>query len=196
MSDKRKIYVLLLIIAGTIFIAYNLDNSIKLDSYIGAAVSQTTPSDATVGAYFAIASSDNLTQGITFESIVSLPATDVNATANYNNSNQTGYFVTVSSDSNVNVDFCFKADSAFNTEGGDEIGLGNWTYSQNATNNLTIPNLNAAVEIRLNYSNGTTGVSPSNSNYYRFWLDIPAAQAAGTYNNTVTFKAVQTGNSC
>src|SRR3989338_9335280 len=190
MSDKRKIYVLLLIIAGTIFIAYNLDNSIKLDSYIGAAVSQTTPSDATVGAYFAIASSDNLTQGITFESIVSLPATDVNATANYNNSNQTGYFVTVSSDSNVNVDFCFKADSAFNTEGGDESGLGNWTYDDSQVNNLTSPALISQKEINTSYVKGESNLFPGNSNYYRFWLDIPAAQAAGTYNNTVTFKAV------
>src|SRR3989344_8302582 len=184
MIDERRkeksnlIIGVFLVILGLVLLNFEINKSAISLSYTGASTEQTTPSDATVGAYFAIASSDNLTQGISFGSIVSLPATDVNATANYNESNQTGYFLTVSSDSNVNVDFCFKADSAFNTEGGDEIGLGNWTYSQNATNNLTIPDLNAAVEIRLNYSNGTTGVSPSNSNYYRFWLDIPAAQAA------------------
>ena len=164
----------------------------------GAATTQTTSSDATIQAYFAIALSNNLSAGISFGSIAALPAVDINASVNYNGSfnNNTGYSVDVSSDSNVNVDLCLKADKIFNTSGDDYIGLGNWTYSQNTTNNFTIPALNVAVQIRLNYSNGTTGVSPSNSNYYRFWLDVPGAQAAGIYNNTVTFKGLQTGGAC
>src|SRR3989338_11009195 len=196
MIDERRkeksnmIIGVFLIILGLVLINFEINKSAISLSYTGASTEQTTPSDATVGAYFAIASSDNLTQGISFGSIVSLPATDVNASANYNESNQTGYFVTVSSDSNVNVDFCFKADSAFNTEGGDESGLGNWTYDDSQVNNLTSPALISQKEINTSYVKGESNLFPGNSNYYRFWLDIPAAQAAGTYNNTVTFKAV------
>src|SRR3989338_160962 len=110
-------------------------------SLTGAATTQTTSSDATIQAYFAIALSNNLSAGISFGTIATLPSTDVNATANYNNTNFTLYSVDISTDSNVNVDFCFKADSDFDTSGGDVIGLGNWTYDDDTVNNFTNPTL-------------------------------------------------------
>src|SRR3989338_3120584 len=114
MIDERRkeksnmIIGVFLIILGLVLINFEINKSAISLSYTGASTEQTTPSDATVGAYFAIASSELISQK----------------------------------------------------------------------------------EINTSYVKGESNIFPGNSNYYRFWLDIPAAQAAGTYNNTVTFKAV------
>ena len=105
-------------------------------------------------------------------------------------------WINVSADSNTNVDFCIKAD-ALNTSTGDEIGLGNETYSANTSDtNLTLPGLGAETSLTTSYVESSTNVSTGGEDYFRFWLDVPVATASGTYNNTVSFKGVEAGTDC
>jgi len=49
-----------------------------------------------------------------------------------------------------------------------------------------------------NYSNHKIGSALASGNtvvYLRFFLNAPLGQTAGTYNNTLSFTAVQTGQS-
>jgi hypothetical protein len=39
-------------------------------------------------------------------------------------------------------------------------------------------------------------IAPNGKGYYRYWLSIPVGQAAGTYSNTLEYKAVYTGSGC
>ena len=137
--------------------------------------------------------SNNLSSGINFGTINSLPAIQLNATDNYIG-NITGYSIDVSNDSNVNADFCIKADN-LNTSAGDEIGLGNYTWEDDTVNNLTQP-ATFGTSFTQSYVVGTTNVAPAASNYYRLWLNISASQAPGTYNNTVSFQGVPNGDPC
>ena len=163
---------------------------------------QSTESEAIIQYYISISSSGNLSDGISFGTITTLPATDVNATKNYNSTindswyNETLYWIAVSSDSNTPVDLCLKGD-AFNTSGGAYIDLTNYNWSDNVTNNVTWPSLSGSNNLtNESYLKGSTNVAAGENNSYRFWLSVPAAQEAGTYNNTLYFKAVQTGQAC
>ncbi|OYT36702.1 hypothetical protein B6U91_00500 [Candidatus Pacearchaeota archaeon ex4484_71] len=148
--------------------------------------------------FYSISFSENLSSGINFGEILNLPAVNVNATANYISSNNgTGYYIAVSGDGNVNVDFCIKASGDLESVAGDVLGLGNESYSNSTYTNETLPPpiglslTTSFVKSGENIPSDGTGV-----NYYRFWLDVPSGQPAGAYNNTVTFKAVPTTSSC
>jgi len=151
---------------------------------------QTMPSNVTVSAYVAIALSTNWTS-IQFGDVD--PATsDNNASHNYDGgSDNTTYWVTVSSDSNQNADLCIKDNWALNTTGGDVIGNNNYTYDNRTTD--TGPVL-PGTEIDTNYAWAGPNIVPGSKHYFRFWLDIPAGQAPGTYNNTVYVKGVIAGS--
>ncbi len=167
----------------------------------GYATQASTTSNVTITTYFSIAMSENLSDGIQFGNVSSLPATNVNATHNYDGvetvspSPGTSMWMNVSSDSNTNVDFCINAD-ALNTSGGDEIGLGNETFSNSTDTNSTLPALGDEASITLSYADAGYNITIGGNNYYRFWLDVPAGTPAGTYNNTVSFKGITTGGSC
>ena len=92
----------------------------------GAAVSsETSPieANATIYIYFAIARSANLTDGIEFGSIASGTSNN-NATDNYvTDGTKTALNITVSADSNVNVDFCVKADTDLRISGGTTLAV-------------------------------------------------------------------------
>lgn len=161
---------------------------------------ESASSSVTIQGYLSIAKSDNLTSGIDFGTITALPVYFANATENYNTSgltnNASEYFISVSADSNVNVDFCIKANKAMSTAGdAEEIGLTNYTYANYNTSNTTAP-YQYGVNLSTNYAKTNTLIQPGNSNYYRFWLNVSGSQAPGSYNNTVYFEGVQTGNSC
>ncbi len=164
----------------------------------GNATSVGTTSNVTISSYLAIEMSPNLSSGIYFGSVDVLPAVDINATENYNETNNgTLYFINVSTDSNTAVDFCIMANSAMRTAALDEIGLGNETYAfSNSTNNGTIPDILSQTSFTLSYVSAGTGVPVGGNIYYRFWLDVPAGQATGDYNNSVLFKGVNAGSAC
>ncbi len=170
----------------------------------GAAVSKSTTSSAVIQKYFSINVSENLSAGIDFGVIETLPTANQNATLNWNDTsypaendgNETLYFLTVETDSNTPVDFCITA-TEFNTSGGVEIEIGNYTFSDSEWNNITYPGpIDELTMSTSSYVAGETGIAVGSSDYFRFWLDVPATTASGTYNNTVTFLGRSTGSGC
>jgi hypothetical protein len=164
----------------------------------GHATETTTVSNVTIAKYLAIDMSVNLSGGIMFGNVATLPATNVNATHNYDGvSSGTSMFLNVSNDSNTNVDFCIKANAALtDSTSGNIIGIGNETYYNSTTTNITIPDLASELAITTGYVRAGSNITKGNSNYYRFWLDVPASTSSGSYNNTVWFKGTETGQAC
>lgn len=199
MGEQRENLVLTLLavvlLVAVIGLFMNSNDFSSVSQLTGKAV-ETVYSEVDIGNYYAISLGSTLsTTGIDFGTISSLPVTNQNATGNYDGSDNTLYNISVSQDSNVNVDFCIKADN-FNTSGGDEIGLGNYTFSNSSVSNATLPALGDAIAITAAYQDVGQAVTPGNSDHYRFWLSVPAAQNPGKYNNTVYFQGVQTGTAC
>ena len=182
-----------------------LNQGVKTTGY---ATTATTTSNVTISSYFAIAMSQNLSNGIQFGSVSTLPTTSQNATHNYdgvnttaqnitlNGTNGTSMWMNVSSDSNTAVDFCTKADAALTTSGGSTIGVGNETYHNSTQTNITIPNILSEVAFTTSYVKAGFNTSIGSNNYYRFWLDVPAGTASGSYNNTISFEGIATGGAC
>ncbi len=199
-SDRVMIFLAL----AAVFSLAGLMTTMNTPSITGAATSASTISSAVILKYFSINVSANLSAGIDFGEISVLPAVDHNASLNYNDTNyptenegnETLYFVTVETDSNTPVDMCLIA-TAFNTSGGAEIEIGNYTFANNQTNNETWPGpVDHYTMSTSSYVGADTGVPIGSSTYYRFWLDVPASVASGTYNNTVTFLGRSTGTGC
>lgn len=151
---------------------------------------ETTESSATVSEYLAIDMSTNLTSGILFGNVD--PATTNNNATGNNMSGDSQYYITISGDSNINVDLCIKANASMSS-GLSSIELGNYTWDNSTVaSNPALP----GTAIETDYALSGEGITPGSNNYYRFWLDIPSTQSAGTYANTVSFKAVKTGEAC
>ena len=162
----------------------------------GYATSGSTVSNVTITSYLSISMSANLQEGILFGSVDTLPALNISASHNYDGgSSASTMFINVSTDSNTAVDFCIKANAGLQTSGA-EIGIGNETYSNSTSTNSTVPAIANNVSLTTGYVKNGANVAQGNSNYYRFWLNIPAAQAPGTYNNSVSFKGVATTVAC
>jgi hypothetical protein len=154
-------------------------------------------SNVTLNKFLSVDFSEELTKGIFFGSISNLPSENTNATKNYNSSNNgTMYYINVSTDSNTNVDFCIKGSANLVSHANDAIGLANETYSNSTSTNSTIPFLSQEISLTTSYAKSGDNIPIGGFNYYRFWLDIPIAQPSGDYNNTIYFKAVQTGINC
>lgn len=169
----------------------------------GYATEINTTSNVTISTYFAIALSANLTDGIQFGNVTTLPALAQNATHNYDSSSNTtpvapgtSFWANVSTDSNTHVDFCLKGNANLTNTGGDRIELGNETYANNTASNASLPDPALEVAFTAAYVKAGPNISEGSNNYYRFWLDIPAGTPTGTYNNTVSFKGVSTGGNC
>jgi len=204
MGDTRKESVIVLIfVALFLFSIMMLFNSGMRTT--GYAVSANTTSNVTISSFFAVEMSINLSNGIQFGDVSSLPSTDLNATHNYDGANTTAQgaaagngtsmWMNVSTDSNTAVDFCIKAD-ALNTSQDDEIGLGNETYHNSTFTNISSPTVGSQVSMTTSYVSAGENIAAGNNNYYRFWLDVPVATPTGTYNNTVSFKGIVTGGAC
>jgi hypothetical protein len=124
-------------------------------------------------------------------SFTSLPLVNESAEGN-NNTGVTLYFVNISVEGTT-ADLYVKASGDLMTQSLDALGLGNETYSFNLTNS-SVPS-QQKFSLTTNYSNNKIGDSLATGNavYLKFFLNAPSAQPAGTYNNTLTFKAVQHG---
>jgi len=166
-------------------------------SISGRATETFTDSNVSITKYIAISFSENLSEGIDFGDVNVLPATSLNATHNYDGLiNGTSLYISVSSDSNTLVDFCIKANTDLTSIDLDVIGLANETYQNSTTTNLTLPAISPEISLTTSYVKSGDNIAAGTENYYRFWLDIPAAQPSGDYNNTIFFKGVQAGYSC
>jgi len=179
----------LLIICAAVFLAacFGIVYSQTLTGY---ATESTTTSQVVISTYFSIDMSANMTAGILFGTENSTSKSNVNGTANYNEagSNITHYNMSVSSDSNTVVDFDLSANHALNDSDNNIIGLGNETYANSTVNNISFPALADEVAFTTSGVEAGDDIAIGGVVYYRFWLDIPAGQAPGTYNNTITFE--------
>jgi hypothetical protein len=156
----------------------------------GAATStQATTSNVTVNVYVSIVLSPNLAAGVQFGNVD--PGTNDNPATNCDNNLCN---ITVSSDTNVNVDIVLKANAALTRQGGTET-IPNSGYTWNATTSPTIPELPGyALQITYDYTNKVgSNLAPGTTVIWKAWLDIPARQRAGTYNNTLYFCGDETG---
>jgi len=194
-KKKEKIYRMVLVLIIIVALAMIFFSNVS--AFTGYATESTTTSNVTIQKYLSLALCSNLSSGISFGNVATLPAINLNATHNYDGLNTgTSYCVNVSNDGNTPVDVCLKADGAMNNSGGDVIGLANETYANASLTNITLPTLGNDLSFTINYVKAGENIPAGNSSYYRFWLDIPAAQPSGDYNNTVYFKGVTTTLSC
>jgi hypothetical protein len=198
--SKKEVSIIVVFTAVFLFsiIMLLIQNS-QTEKITGHATTGTTVSNVTIAKYLSIAMSTNLSAGILFGSIDTLPAINQNATHNYDGgSSGSTMYLNISTDSNTAVDFCIKADAdLYDNTGGNTLGAGNESYSNSTSTNVSNPNVGNEVSLTTSYvwaGNQTKG----NNIYYRLWLDIPAGTASGTYNNTITFKAVEAngGSGC
>jgi hypothetical protein len=161
--------------------------------------------------YISIVPSDGLVQ-IDFGT-VNPGTTDHNATNNTEldtcsvdciYKGNTSYNITVSEDSNVNVDFCVNANDSLRS-GANYIALANYNYTWNATKVFVVgaawPLNDSQVSqmvVQPSWAQRTesNNTAPGSTVHYRFWLKVPTAQAPGTYLNRVNLTAVETGDPC
>jgi len=186
--------ILLLVTSLFIIFSFLKSSDFSITSY---AVEQTATSNVSISKFLSISLSANLSNGIVFETVNTVPATNVNATYNYEG-NDTTMFVNVSTDSNVNVDFCIKAnDNLIDAVGANVITLANEKYINASINNLSLPGPpTSSVALTTSYVKASDANGPGNVTYYRLWLDVPAATPAASYNNTISFKGIETTTAC
>jgi len=192
--EKVAIYRIILavvIIACLVLIFFQNTSAIT-----GHATSGTTKSNVSIQYFMSIDLSTNLQEGILFGSVATLPAVDVNASHNYDGgSSATTLYVNTSLDGNTAVDLCTKANSGMTTSTGVVLGLGNETYLNATSTDADIPGPSGdAVALTTTYAKSGEAVAVGNATFFRFWLDVPAAQAGGDYNNSVLFKTVRTAD--
>lgn len=187
----------LLLVFGIVLLFSVTMLALHYSKLTGFATSGSTVSNVTITSYLSIAMSTNLQQGILFGSVDTLPANYINASHNYDGtSSASTMLINVSTDSNTNVDFCIKANANLQNAGTDIIGIGNETYSNSTTTDAANPAIANNVSLTTSYVKNGANIAKGNGNYYRVWLNIPAAQATGTYNNSISFEGVVTGGSC
>ena len=163
----------------------------------GFATTGSTVSNVTISSYLSISMSGNLSQGVLFGTISTLPATNQNSTNNNNSAGSTSMFINVSSDSNTAVDVCIKSNAHLtDSTNMNTLGIGNESYANSTTLSATVPEIAREISLTTAYVKAGTSVAAGGADYYRFYLDVPVAQATGTYNNTINFEGVAAGQSC
>lgn len=161
----------------------------------GKATTADVQSEVDIQVYFAITASYNFTQdGIKFN-ISSLPTIHANATGNYDGGSKSVYNITSSTDTNVNIDTCIKANANL-TSGGNVITINNYKWSNDTNTNASLPNISTMRSLNTTFAVSITGIAAGGVAHYRFWLNVSGSQQAGVYNNTVNFKGVQTSGAC
>jgi len=189
---KKGMIILVILILVCVVVVF-------FEGMLTSFVSQgSVPSNVSVDIkYFSIEFSGNLSDGITFEEVGSVPATNVNATDNYNNvGSGSSLIINVSNDSSTNIDFCIKANGGLTDSSGSVISIGQETYSNSSSTSSAVPALSEETSLTTSYVKASSVVGPGEGEYYRFWLDVPSGTAAGSYNNSISFKGVETTASC
>ena len=198
--DSKPILLVAMLIITLTALIYYLPPLTKEPSQITGFQTQTRTfqTNVSIREFFAISTSTNLSDGIEFGSVD--PGIDnINATDNYNEGlgTQSSMSIEISSDSNVRVDFCIRANVDLSTGSGPFIPLENYTFSSDTSNTILLPETpDLSTTLTTTFQKETINVGSAESNFYRFYLDIPLAQEAGTYNNSVLIRAVRTTNPC
>lgn len=155
---------------------------------------KTTPSNVTINQWVEISLSTELGNGVLFGTL-DPDTTDNDATQNNETSGETYYYVEAGAANNVNIDNCIKNDQSL-TKGSDTIDNGNYTYNWTATTDDSVPGHSNTSITTAYVKTQHTDIAAGAKSYSRFWLDVPAEQSAGIYNNTISIKGIQTGQSC
>jgi hypothetical protein len=139
----------------------------------------------------AATASANLSGGIIFQVNV-LPSTNLSADGN-NGTGETLFNITVSAIGTL-ADLYIRADENL-TSGSNVILLHNEKYSFNLTN-ASVPSQNK-FSLTTSFSDNPLGYNLSDGTivHLKFFLNVSGSQAAGTYNNTIFFRVVASGNS-
>lgn len=192
MKGRGKINTVLAIVLVASLALLFFEN---ISAITGHATDAQTTSNVTIMKYLSIQMSPELQSGIKFEDIITLPTVDDNATENYAGAgNSSLYYIQVSNDSNTAVDFCLMANSGMINEGGAVIGLDNETYSAiNTTSDAINPDIALQTPMTTSYVRAVNDTSIGGEAYFRFWLDVPAGQETGQYNNSVSFRGINRG---
>lgn len=149
---------------------------------------QTTSSNVTVNTYMAIALTTDLAAGVQFGSLEQ-DTTDTASTT----CASLACNVTVSADSNAAADLKIKDDVPL-TKGGDTIPNTGYTWNASAT---VQPIVTGSTAITTSYAEFATNVAHDGTGLrvIQFWVDIPAGQNAGFYENVLSFCGEETGTS-
>ncbi|MCK5477159.1 MAG: hypothetical protein KAI55_04525, partial [Candidatus Aenigmarchaeota archaeon] len=176
-----------------VYAAVTDENNVVLENMDGTYLNATF--NFTIESFsVAIGLSNPLAFGISWD-IEDLPANNLSANGN-NNVSVTQYNVSVVLTGSYTVDLYIQAnDNLINPSNGILLGLGNETYCYNTTNS-TVPGIACSV-LDTEYAGNQIGSGLSNGDYVylKFYLNVPATQSPGNYNNTVNIKGVQTGQS-
>ena len=162
---------------------------------VTTATSNTT-SNATIEKNVAISRSDNLTAGILFSIVTA--GNNRNATGNFNSTENTTYWISLDSTTNVPLDLCILANDTLRS-GSFTIPNTGYHYSNSTFDNATFPTYPATVDITTSYVHAADDVDMTGSTYhvyFRFSLDIPSGTRGGTYTNQVSFKATENTTAC
>ena len=145
----------------------------------------STTSNVTVNTYVSISLTNTLQGGVQFGNLNP-------GTTNSSSTTCAGLAcnITVSVDSNVNVDLKIK-DNAPLTSGSNTIPNSGYYFNTSATAQPVLP---AQSSLDTTYYEFATGVSGTNGvSVIQFWLNVPSTQAPGTYNNTISFCGEEAG---
>jgi len=195
MEKSGKLYLSIFAVLGIVMLGLFLMTSFPVTT---ATSEDSTISNVSVAVSIGFTFSTNLSNGISFSS-VNPGTTDNNATGDYNiYPENTTYYITMDSANNIGADTCILAGSDLDSGGANAIGIQNMTYFANSTQNGANMNTpTSSIELTTGYVKfGDPNVVADSSQYSQYWLDIPAGQASGNYNNTISYKIISTGGSC
>jgi hypothetical protein len=139
-----------------------------------------------VNVYVSIGLTTNLADGIEFGSLDPNTVNSSSATCNNLQCN-----ISVSSDTNVNVDVVMKVNSYLTRQGGVET-ISTQYWNSSTAEQPTNPAYQ--VSTTYDYTNKVgSSLTPGTRTIFNSWLSVPSGQKAGTYNNTLYFCATETG---
>lgn len=189
---KENFFIFILVVAlALVLVIWYMSSSPN----VGLSPSETQ-SSVTVGASIAIDLSPNLANGIDFNSVAA-GQNDVAASDNTNGiAGATTLNVTRNPSTNTDIKVCIYANgNLVSPQNGATISLNGETYSFASTTNPSGPAGSTILTTTPTAASGTlTAASPAV--HYRVWLDVPSNAQAGSYNNTISFVAVQASASC
>jgi len=147
-----------------------------------ATSTSSTTASAVVAEYYAVSLA---TSTISFGTL-DAGDDDENAALNNLGSSAPGYYLTLSSDSNTDVQTCLHGAGDF-SGGSETMSLGSMTWDGNKTGSSVSPPLSAAQAMTTSKVRSSTTLTAGNREYYRFWMDVPGDTAAEDYSTTITF---------
>jgi hypothetical protein len=177
MKEGKKVIPVILTVVLSAILFVNSTEAATWDQ-------QNTTSNVTVNVYVSISLTTDLSSGVTFGSLE--PATNDNPSTTCSNG---ACNVTVSADTNVNVDIVLRANATLtDTTGSYTIPIAGYTWnSTDGTENPGTPGF-ALDDTQYDYTNKVgDSVGASGVRNWQAWLDIPSAQTAGVYFNTLSF---------